>query len=515
MRLSLAETRSLLTLPDAWRAPAIRVAAALCALLIAFAGDWAAMAHQWSDSSTYNHITLIPAILAWLVWQRRSALAEFAPQAWLPGLALFALAAFGWVLGAFAGFDLLRQLGVVAMGIGAVLALLGPQVGAALAFPLGYALFLVPFGDELVPALQLLTAKMTVALVHLSATPARIDGVFIDTPAGLFEVAEACSGVKFLVAMVAFGVLAANVCFVSWKRRAAFLALCVAAPIFANALRAWGTIYVAQFVGAERAGGFDHLVYGWIFFAVVIASVIAAGWRWFDRPVDAAPVDAQRIRNSALVQRLRGLSLAPGRALAALALCAVAALGWAVAAQRIAAPLPGQVFLPEVKGWTRVDYRPLAPWQPRASGAQHRLLGRYADARGRTVDVFYALYARQGEGAEAGGFGEGALTPETPWAWAAPGPAVPDARSDRLAAPGPVERLAETRYRVGTLTTGSNLRLKLAVIADHLFLRARPTQLLIVSAEGGGVSAQADALADFRRSTGPVGAWMDGIVSGR
>jgi len=43
--------------------------------------------------------------------------------------------------------------------------------------------------------------------------------VFIDTPAGLFEVAEACSGVKFLIAMTAFGVLASNVCFVGWKRR--------------------------------------------------------------------------------------------------------------------------------------------------------------------------------------------------------------------------------------------------------------------------------------------------------
>ena len=41
-------------------------------------------------------------------------------------------------------------------------------------------------------------------------------------------------------------------------------------PIIANGIRAWGTIAVAQVKGAAYAGGFDHIVYGWLFFAVVI-----------------------------------------------------------------------------------------------------------------------------------------------------------------------------------------------------------------------------------------------------
>src|SRR5690606_3093355 len=117
-----------------------------------------------------------------------------------------------------ADVDLLSQLAAVAMLQAAALALLGPQVAAALLFPLAYMAFLVPFGDELVPALQMVTAKMAVALTHWSGVPAQIDGVFIDTPAGLFKVAEACSGVKFLIAMVALGMLVANVCFKSWRR---------------------------------------------------------------------------------------------------------------------------------------------------------------------------------------------------------------------------------------------------------------------------------------------------------
>jgi exosortase len=104
-------------------------------------------------------------------------------------------------------------------------------------------------------------------------------------PAGLFEVAEACSGVKFLVAMLAFGALAANVCFRSWKRRIAFMALCVVVPVLANGVRAWGTIYVAQIKGAAYAGGVDHIIYGWFFFAAVIAAILAIGWPFFDRKV--------------------------------------------------------------------------------------------------------------------------------------------------------------------------------------------------------------------------------------
>ena len=89
------------------------------------------------------------------------------------------------------------------------------------------------------------------------------------------------------------------------------------------------------------------------------------------------------------------------------------------------APLPQQIFLPQVPGWQRVDYTPAVPWQPRAAGAEHRLLGRYADDQGGKVDVFIALYSRQSEGHEASGFGEGALREDSPWAWNSAGPATP------------------------------------------------------------------------------------------
>ncbi|MCK9542279.1 MAG: exosortase A [Novosphingobium sp.] len=504
-------------IPEAWRG-FLPWLALLCAVLIGtFWKDWAAMADQWWNSSTYNHILLIPGIVAWLAWQRAPHLARIAPRPWWPPLILTAGAALLWVLGVFAGLNLARQLGAVAVLITAVLAMMGPRAGAVLAFPLAYMLLMVPFGDELVPSLQMITAVITIWLVHASGIPATIDGVFIATPAGLFEVAEACSGVKFLIAMVALGILVAHLCFRSLTRKAAFLALCVVVPIIANGIRAWGTIYMAQIVGIEAAAGFDHIVYGWIFFAIVIALVLGIAWRFFDKDagdagVDRAAVDGAALDASPLLARLERYGAGFAVALAGLAAILIVAKAWAGAGMALAAPLPERIALPEVPGWNRVDYAPRAWWEPRGGGADHRLLGRYADAKGRTVDVSFALYAAQDDAREAGRFGEGALMPGSDWAWQSAGPGVAGVASERLLASDGTGRLAVTWYRTGDLLTASNMRLKLANLSDRLLLRPRATARLILSAEESPDAPAAEAVEAFLRDAGPPGPWMDRVA---
>jgi exosortase A len=289
---------------EVWRRPLFQLALAWAALFGLTWRDWAEMAHQWWDVSTYNHILLVPPILAWLVRQRWPELRKLVPQAWWPGLALGAAGLVCWLAGTALGINTASQLGAVVLLQAAVAVVLGPRIVAALLFPLAYMVFLVPFGDELIPALQAITAEMAVALTHASGVPAVIEGVFIDTPVGLFEVAEACSGVKFLVAMIALGTLVAHLCFASWKRRAAFMAVAVVVPVLANGVRAWGTIYIAQSQGIAFAAGFDHVVYGWIFFALVMALVLGVSWRFFDRSPDDPLIDAAAIEASPLLARL-------------------------------------------------------------------------------------------------------------------------------------------------------------------------------------------------------------------
>ena len=501
------------SLPDAWRRGLIPLWLSWALIAAIFASDWITIATLAWDKSTFNHILLIPLILIWLVTQRWQQLRQLEPSAWWPGLLLSAAGMVMWLLGAFSGLDAARQLGAVLLLISTVPLFLGLRVSAGLTFPLFYGLLLVPLGEELVPALQMITAEITVFLVSLSGILAEVDGVFIDTPAGLFEVAEACSGVKFLIAMIALGLFVANVCFISWRRRALFLTACVVVPILANGIRAFATIYVAQSIGAEAAVGFDHLIYGWFFFGIVMAILLAGAWKFFDRPPGAPMIDADKIRDSAVLRRIdgqRGIAVIP--ALALLVGLAVSVQAWAKAADALAAPLPHQITLPMVDGWQIVEHTPQLAWEPQAQGAEHRLMGRYENAEGQQVDVFYALYSSQGEGREAGGFGQGALTPGGRWSWQSPAARIANGRSEWLRGDNGQLRLAVTWYRSGNALTGSNVRLKITNMFDRIRLRAPATAMLILSAIDSENMSSTEAVRTFLDDAGPVDGWMDRIA---
>lgn len=300
---------------------------AVCAGLIALTqSEWGAMVHQWGTIDTYNHILLVPFILAWLVWLKREQLTQLVPRVWLPGIAWLAAGLGLCFAGRASDVNLFAQAGAVMALQGAVIALLGLRTALVLAFPLAYAGFLVPFGDELIPALQQITARMTVALVHFSGVPAVNDGLYIDTPGGKFVIAEECAGVKFLVAMVALAVLAGWTGFTRWRPRVVLVIGAALTAILANGVRAWGTIYLAQWIGAERAGSFDHIVYGWVFFAIVTTAVLGVAWRHFDRDPADAGLTAVEAAAHPLV-RFERLSIA-----APLAMLWIAALAIAFAA---------------------------------------------------------------------------------------------------------------------------------------------------------------------------------------
>src|SRR3546814_261186 len=287
------------------------------AILLLLHRDVMGLVEVWLSRSTYNHCALILPIIGWLVWQRWPELRRLTPRAWTPGLVLVGAGAFLWLLGEAGFVAIARQAGLILMLQGAVIACLGKAVCRGLAFPIFYTLFMIPIGDELMPAMQTLTAEMSMVLLGLVDIPAHIEGIFITTPTGYFEVAEACSGVEFLIAMTAFGALVANVCFSSGKRRALFMLAAIVIPIVANGIRAFGTIYIAHLTDIDFAASFDHVIYGWFFFAFIIALLMGAGWRFFDRKIGDPWFDPERLQAPGTKAGSRSALLAiPGTALA-------------------------------------------------------------------------------------------------------------------------------------------------------------------------------------------------------
>jgi exosortase A len=475
-----------------WQTHLSALALVAAAILALFHGDAAHLISIWWNNATFNHCLLIPPLIGWLVWQRAPELAQLRPSAWAPGLGMVGAGAGAWLLGDAGGLALGRHVGLVAMLQGIVVACLGLGVARALAFPILYALFLIPIGQELVPALQTLTADMAVALLAISGVPAHLEGVFITTPSGYFEVAEACAGVRFLIAMLAIAALVANLCFRSWRRRLAFLAVAVAVPILANGVRAWGTMYIAHLSGVEFASGFDHVFYGWIFFAVVIALVLAGAWPFFDRAPGEPWFDPAAVRD-----RPEGrIGAVVGAALA----LAILPIAWSAAiASTSATELPPRVRAPDVPGWQRLS--PSGRWQPRFAGADRFVMARYRDGQGREVELAMAVFADQREGREIVGYGQG---DSEGWAWTADVPAPPGGRAERIASHGLVREVL-TFYRVGDIVTGSGVEVKLETMKTRLLGGPPSAVALLVSAQAPatGVSPRS-AIDEFLRALGPV-----------
>lgn len=467
------------------------------AILLLFARDAVGMVAIWWAASSYGHILFIPPLIAWLVHQRLPVLRQLRPVAWPKGLFWLGLGSLLWLLGDAASLALLRHAAIVVMMQGAVAACLGPAVTRGLLFPLFYAFFMIPVGSELEPALQLLTAKIAMTLLGFAGVPAHIDGIFITIPDGLFRVAEACSGAKFLIAMAAYGVLVCHLCFRSWARRAVFLVFALATCLLANGVRAFATIYVAHLTTVDAAAGFDHIVYGWLFFALVMAAVMAAAWPFFDRHPGDPAVDARALQLQ--TARERPLSTVCAAALVVL----IVGPAWShVSALGNDAPLAAPA-LPDVPGWTRIAAPPAHPWKPRFEGTDRLAIARYADAHGRIADLAVATYRRQAEGRELVGFGQGAAPPESDWAWSSPAWSPAGAQGETIAMPGPVIRHVVTFYRVGDAPlTGSAAQVKLETMRARLLMRDQRAVAILVSAEDSNTAPADATIRAFLRDLG-------------
>lgn len=493
---------------DGWPRSLTALAIASVAIIAVFHADLVKMVGVWWTASTYGHCFLIAPIVGWLVWQRRSELAALRPTGWWPGLILVALGGLGWLMGQAGSVSFARQFGIVIMLQGAVIAILGPVVARGLTFPLLYAFFMVPFGESLEAPLQQVTVSIIMPLLDLVGIPATSNGVLIHAGRYYFEVAEACSGTKFVIAMLAFGVLVCNLCFTSWIRRAAFMAVALIVPILANGVRAFATIWVADLTSVEAATGFDHIVYGWVFFGIVMAAVLALGWRWFDRAADAPAFDPEALK--------RPVSRRIAAPIAAVAVVVIAAAFplWDAAIAARTTTLPQRIALPDIPGWHRVPVSTDARWTPYYPGADHYLFGRYSNGVD-AVDVGIALYGDQQPGKEIIGYGIGVLRADDRWLRAADEPDLARGSVVRIVAPGPVERLVASWYRIAGQVTADPKRVKIATMTTRLFGGDTRAVALHLSAEvAPGHDARA-GITRFLAAAGPPDRLIARVVDRR
>ena len=262
--------------PDRWPLIAVACVAAVILCLV-FQKTFTFLYYNWQREE-YSHGFLIPPISAYLLWRRR-ALLEGLPRdgAWFGfgivvlGLLLYVLTFYITVVGA----DAYAMVVVVA---GLALAALGWQGFKIASVPLALLLLMNPLPNfwyhNLSSELQLVSSQLGVAIMRLFDVSVFLQGNVIDLGEYKLQVAEACSGLRYLFPLMTLGALVAYLFEArAWMRWALFLST-MPITVAMNGIRVGLIGVLVDRFGIAQAEGTLHQFEGWLVFMACIALLL-------------------------------------------------------------------------------------------------------------------------------------------------------------------------------------------------------------------------------------------------
>lgn len=267
-----------------------------------YSQTFASLVSMWWWSDDYTHGFLVPLISAYIVWRKGGLLLEIrAEPAIAYGTVVMALAGAVLVTGKLGSVVILEELSVPLMLAGLVVMLAGPLFLKALWFPIAYLLFMVKiFGegsDKFHWPFQLLASNIGVWILQTIGIPAYKDAQYIQLPNIMLEVASACSGLRFLVSIIAIGIPLAWLTQNSWAKRIGLVVFAILIAVLANGLRV-ALIGVWAFYGGEVVHGPMHVFQGmfvaWVGFIALFAGA------WFLSGKDGGADRARSVKPAAL-----------------------------------------------------------------------------------------------------------------------------------------------------------------------------------------------------------------------
>jgi exosortase A len=383
-----------LRLANPWRSALPTLLLLVVGILVLYRDTAAVMVGIWWRSETFAHCWLVLPISLWLIWRQRARLAALTPHAQPWVLVPLVLVALFWLVSEVVVVNAATQFAMVTMLVLAVPAVLGFEVASTILFPLLFLFFGVPFGEFVVPTMIDWTADFTVQALQMTGVPVYREGNHFVIPSGSWSVIDECSGVRYLMASFMVGALFAYLNYRSYRRRALFMLMSLVVPVVANWLRAYMIVMLAHLSGNKIATGVDHVLYGWVFFGVIIFLMFVIGSRWSE-PDDAVAESSSASRLSAV------------RAYAARPLIATALFGLAIAALphvvlsilegKEGAAAEARLELPSrlSEGWSAEGAR-LVPWTPKFANPSVLVSQAYRGQAG-TVGLHVAYYRGQDE----------------------------------------------------------------------------------------------------------------------
>jgi exosortase len=257
----------------------------------------AALAEIWASNDNYSHGFLIVPLALYFVWERRQALQALPAQGSAWGLAVigFALLLFGG--GMLGGINFLLRLSAIPLLLGSILWVGGRSWARELAFPVLFLLLAVPPPQflfiQIAFPLQVFASQVAEQVLFQVGIPILREGNVIHLPHTQLEVAEACSGLRSLQALVTIGVVFAYFFGRGWLQRVVIVAASLPIAIAVNALRVTGTGYLAYHHGLGVATGYYHLMEGFAMFGVACVILAGVGFATIRLVPDRSRTEAQ------------------------------------------------------------------------------------------------------------------------------------------------------------------------------------------------------------------------------
>ncbi len=272
---------------NSWRFAGGLLSIAASCVIVVFWPTVRSMVEVWESSRTFSHGFLVLPAAGYLAWCQRRAWILLIPMPDPHGLLALIGVASGWILGHALHIGWLQQAAVVGMLPGLVWTILGPAVLRVLAWPLGFLIFLIPFGTSFEPWLQDLTAWMILHGLDFSGISYVYRDHRIYVSSGEWEVARDCAGLRYLLPGLSLAYAFVTVTYRQLSHRIAFLLLCSIVLMLANGARAYAIIF-GNHIGI--AHGTDHRVFSYTIYGLTMPALLWFGHRWQEE--DRGPIPA-------------------------------------------------------------------------------------------------------------------------------------------------------------------------------------------------------------------------------
>jgi len=167
------------------------------------------MAAEWSEFPSLSHGFAVPVISAYLLWRRRDSLAQLPIEGSILGLPLIVFALAMLVIGSLGGEPFVARLSLPLVLFGAVWFLMGGAITRQSWVAIAYLAFMIPLPYLTLRTLtyqsRLFDAGITAQALGWLGIPVLRDGVMLHLPNMTLEVADDCSSVPAIAALLALG----------------------------------------------------------------------------------------------------------------------------------------------------------------------------------------------------------------------------------------------------------------------------------------------------------------------